>query len=74
MTVTPEQLRTARELLGWSIVKTAVRTNVGYTLIERFERGQRDLSPEILAHLRRAFEAGGVLFTKSSARLKGPLG
>jgi transcriptional regulator with XRE-family HTH domain len=74
MTITLAQVRAARKLLGWSIVKTAVQTNVGNTLIERFERGQRELRPEVLAHLRSAFETAGIEFTKSSARSKKPPG
>jgi transcriptional regulator with XRE-family HTH domain len=72
MTITADQVKAARTLLRWSIVKTAVQTSVGKDPIERFERGQRELRPETLAHLQSAFEAAGVEFTKSSARLKKP--
>jgi hypothetical protein len=69
MTITPAQVRAARKLLGWSIVKTAVQTNVVNTLIERFEGGQRELRPEVL-RTRSAFETAGIEFTKSRSGLQ----
>jgi hypothetical protein len=45
---------------------------LGKDPIERFERGQRKLRHETLAHLQSAFEAAGIEFTKGTARLKKP--
>jgi transcriptional regulator with XRE-family HTH domain len=67
MTITSEQVRAARKLLGWSLVATAVRTSVGMDLVRRYERGERQLTREMLKRLRRAFEAAGADFVAAGA-------
>jgi transcriptional regulator with XRE-family HTH domain len=62
MTITSEQVRAARKLLGWSLVATAVRTSVGMDLVKRYERGERKLTGETLKRLQSAFVSAGVEF------------
>jgi transcriptional regulator with XRE-family HTH domain len=40
MTITPEQVKAARELLGWSQADLAAQVGVSDTTISLFERGQ----------------------------------
>ena len=68
MTITGEQVRAARKLLGWSSVKTAVQSSVGVSLIKEFEGGRRsELKPDALARLQSSFEAAGVEFDADNA-------
>jgi hypothetical protein len=68
MTITSEQVRTARKLLEWSFIKTAVRSSVGVSLIKGFEGGRRrKLRPDALARLQSSFEAAGVEFDADNA-------
>ena len=68
MTITGEQVRAARKLLGWSSVKTAVQSSVGVSLIKEFEGGRRsELKPDALARLQSSFEAAGVEFNTDNA-------
>ena len=46
MTITGAQLRTARELIGWSRAKLAKVSDVGGGRITDFETNRRPLSPE----------------------------
>jgi transcriptional regulator with XRE-family HTH domain len=67
MTITREQVRAARKLLGWSLVATAVRTSVGMDLVKRYERGERQLTREMLKRLKSAFASAGVEFAADNA-------
>ena len=60
MTLTGKQVKTARELLGWSRIKLAVKSGVGSFLIGQFEMGERKLHSGSLDALRRALEAAGA--------------
>jgi ribosome-binding protein aMBF1 (putative translation factor) len=64
-----DQVRTARDLLGWSRQDLAHRTRVSYTLVQRMEAGPaRDRpSDESFARIRAVLEAAGVEFTLVSA-------
>ena len=70
MTISPSQVKAARELLGWSKINLASQSGVGSFVIEKFERGARSMRPESLDALRNALEAAGVEFTKTGAGLK----
>jgi hypothetical protein len=76
MSITPEQCRAARALLGWSALELAEHANVGYSTVADFERGARSPLPESLTAMRTALERGGVLFIPGNGegpgvRLKG---
>ena len=72
--VTPAQLKAARELLGWNHKKLAGRSGTSARLIETYERSGRvtatygRVSPaDPLAAIRATLEAAGVEFTTGDA-------
>ncbi|MEA3029225.1 MAG: hypothetical protein QOG13_550 [Sphingomonadales bacterium] len=52
----------ARAALQWSVEQAAKAAGVSYRTILRFENEQRDIQPDLIAAIRRAFEAAGVRF------------
>lgn len=52
----------ARAALQWSLHEAASAAGLSYRTILRFEKEQRDVQPELIADLRRAFKAAGVRF------------
>jgi transcriptional regulator with XRE-family HTH domain len=71
--ISPEQVKAARELLGWSQADLAGKVGVSETAIGLFEREKRRLLALDVAALRGALETGGVEFTnfgEPGARLK----
>jgi DNA-binding XRE family transcriptional regulator len=60
--LTPAQSRMARAALQWSLHEAAKAAGVSYRTILRFEKEQRDVQPDLIAALRRAYEAAGVRF------------
>jgi transcriptional regulator with XRE-family HTH domain len=61
--VSPEQIKTARELLGWSQAELAAKLGVSETAVSLFEREKRRLLALDVAELRSALESAGVEFT-----------
>ena len=57
----------ARAALQWSLHEAAQAAGVSYRTILRFEKEQRDVQPELIADLRRAYEAAGVRFIEQGA-------
>ena len=62
MTITVEQIKEARKLLGWSQFRLAVRSTVDVTRINHFERGMCALSHSQLDQIRSSLEASGIDF------------
>jgi transcriptional regulator with XRE-family HTH domain len=62
MSISADQIRGARQLLGWSQEKLARQCKIGCGTIADFESGKRTLYPGILNDLRDALEAAGVEF------------
>ena len=60
--ITGEQIRRARELLGWTPYRLAPRAGIGHTLLRQFEKGARPIDAESAARLRAALEEAGVEF------------
>jgi ribosome-binding protein aMBF1 (putative translation factor) len=60
--ITAKQVKAARGLLGWSVIKLAVKSNVGKFVIDGFEHGTGAPQSTTIAQLRAAFEAEGVTF------------
>jgi transcriptional regulator with XRE-family HTH domain len=58
--MTPEQSRAARGWLGWSQSDLAERAGVAKNTVYGFESGQRHLTRNNIAALRRAIEAEGI--------------
>ena len=67
----PAQSRMARAALQWSLHEAAQAAGVSYRTILRFEKEQRDIQPELIAALRRAYEAAGVRFLEGGANAGG---
>jgi transcriptional regulator with XRE-family HTH domain len=70
MTITGEQGRAARKLLGWSRSDLAGHSGVSSTTIGDFEKGGSKASVLDLSVVRRALEAGGVEFNADGIRLR----
>ncbi len=76
--LTPNQIRAARALLGWSARELSVRAGVHVATVQRMERGQGHVrgNVESLRKVERALEAAGIEFLAGSAglgvRLKRP--
>ena len=62
-TVSPEQIKAARELLGWSQAELATKLGVSETAVGLFEREKRRLLALDVGELRNALESAGVEFT-----------
>jgi transcriptional regulator with XRE-family HTH domain len=52
----------ARAALQWSLEEAGDIAKVSRRTILRFEKDQRDIKPELIAAIRRAYEAAGVRF------------
>jgi transcriptional regulator with XRE-family HTH domain len=61
-TLTPEQCRGARAMLGWTRGDLAKRSKVSAATLADFEAGKRAPYPRTLADIRVALEAGGIVF------------
>src|ERR1700688_3503386 len=71
MTITGQQVKAARELLGWSRAKLSAESGVGSGTIVIFENGLHPQQAGTLATLKRALEAAGLEFTSGGEpRLK----
>jgi transcriptional regulator with XRE-family HTH domain len=62
MTISPEQCRAARGLLGWSQSELSKASETATKTIADFERGAREPYARTLADVRAAFERAGVEF------------
>jgi transcriptional regulator with XRE-family HTH domain len=56
----------ARAALEWSLEDAAAAAGVSRRTVLRFERNHRDVRPELIEGLRRAYEAAGVRFAKGT--------
>ena len=54
----------ARAALEWSLEDAAAAAGVSRRTVLRFERDHRDVTPELIVDLRRAYEAAGVRFVE----------
>ncbi len=74
MSISREQLKAARALLGWTRSDVAVRAGVTDSTIGTFERGESQPLPSRVIAIRRVLEAAGVEFTNGGqpgVRMKG---
>jgi transcriptional regulator with XRE-family HTH domain len=62
MTISPEQCRAARGLLGWSQADLSRASETATKTIADFERGAREPYARTLDDVRAAFERAGVEF------------
>ena len=61
--ISPEQVKAARELLGWSHAELAAKLGVSETAVTLFEREKRRLLALDVSAVRNALEAAGVEFS-----------
>jgi transcriptional regulator with XRE-family HTH domain len=62
MTITPEQVKAARELLGWTLVRLAARADASELAVRRYENG-RGIGGRIdLTSILEMLEAAGIEF------------
>ena len=68
--MTPDQMKAARALLGWSLDRLSVRSDTSYHTVSTFERtgrvGTMQRRPELadpITAIRVTLEAAGVVFT-----------
>ena len=64
--LTLEQCRAARALLGWTQDDLEQASNVAKKTIADFERGARVPYPRTIADLRQSLEAAGVVFIEEN--------
>lgn len=62
-TLRPEQVSTARSLLGWSQKNLAIKAGVAVSEVKDFESGHFSLEPNKLVAIRRTLEISGILIT-----------
>ena len=62
MTLTGEQIKVARELLGWTPSKLAVKSTLPTHILNLIEGGQRPATARNLADIRSALENAGIDF------------
>lgn len=62
MSISPEQCRSARALLGWSQEKLNTVSKVSKKTIADFERGERTPYERTLRDIQVALEAAGIKF------------
>jgi transcriptional regulator with XRE-family HTH domain len=60
--LTPTQCRMARAALQWSLEEAAAAAGVSRRTILRLENDQRDILPDKIGAIRRAYEAAGIRF------------
>ena len=68
--ITGQQIKAARELLGWTPYPLAPRAGIGHTLLRQFEAGARVPDEASAGRLRAALEEAGVIFTSGGVRLR----
>ncbi len=59
----------ARAALNWSLEAAAEAAGVSRRTVLRFERDHRDIKPELIRAIRRAFEGAGVRFIDEAGRI-----
>ncbi|RWH69440.1 MAG: helix-turn-helix domain-containing protein [Mesorhizobium sp.] len=68
--ITPQQIRTARTMLGWTQKHLARAAELSEMAVKNIERGATaDPRPATVSALRQALEAGGVEFLGQTTRV-----
>lgn len=60
--ITPEQIRAARQLIGWKQADLANASGVSEISIKNIERGATDARGSTLTKIQRAFTQAGIIF------------
>jgi transcriptional regulator with XRE-family HTH domain len=59
----------ARAALQWSLEEAAEAAGISRRTVLRFERDHRDIKPDLIQAIRRAFEEAGVRFIEEADRI-----
>lgn len=71
--ISPEQIRAARQLIGWKQTDLADASGVSEISVKNIERGATDARGSTLAKIERAFREAGVIFlSEGDTRDGGP--
>jgi transcriptional regulator with XRE-family HTH domain len=70
MTIGPDQIKAARELLGWSRPELAKRVHIAASTLGNIENGKSRSTDQTLLAIKQALEAGGVEIAPWSVRLR----
>jgi transcriptional regulator with XRE-family HTH domain len=71
MSISPDQAKTARRLLGWTVSVLGGKSGLSATTVSHFENGERRPSALNVSKIRKAFEDAGVEFVgEAGARMK----
>lgn len=70
-TMSPEQVRAARNWLAWTQAELAERAKVGLSTVKDYEGGKRTPIANNLEAIKKALENGGIRFTADS--VSGPM-
>jgi transcriptional regulator with XRE-family HTH domain len=62
MTITGAQVKTARKLLGWTLLDLGYRAHVSHPTIVTFEGARRTVRPDKVQAVQRTLEAAGFEF------------
>lgn len=69
--MTPEQLRAARNWIGWTQQQLATSASVGLSTIKDFESGKRTPIVNNITAIKAVLERAGIAFTETS--VSGPI-
>ena len=69
--MTPEQIRAARNWLGWTQAGLAEKAKVGLSTVKDYESGKRSPISNNLEAMQRALESAGMKFTNDA--VSGPI-
>src|SRR5829696_8749339 len=67
--ITGQQIKAARELLGWTPYRLAPRAGIGHTLLRQFEASARVPDDASAGRLKAALGEAGVIFTARGVKL-----
>jgi transcriptional regulator with XRE-family HTH domain len=71
VSISPDQAKTARRLLDWSLSVLAGKKGLNTTAVSHFENGKRRPSVVKVSAIRKVFEDAGVEFVgEAGARMK----
>jgi transcriptional regulator with XRE-family HTH domain len=68
--VNPRHIRAARAWLGWNLKTLEEKTGLALDTISRYERGAKQVRPDTIAAMARAFEKEGVYLVPDGIRAR----
>ena len=71
MIITGEQVKAARQLLGWTLLDLGYRAGVSEATVAAFEGTRRTTRPDNMQAIQRALESAGVIFVEENGERPG---